>query len=176
MGLQRGDYCGTEQRLRGRGMTLTRDQTISAPLSGRLRSRARDAFVFACSAAVIAFLVFFTFADPGVRLASHLSGPTAHAGSAALVVGRVTDGDGGVGGATVLVSAQGREARVGTTAEDGTFTIGVGGPCSSYRLEVEARADGRALSTAATRRLCPGQALELEAHVTRSSQLLWMPR
>ena len=88
----------------------------------------------------------------------------------------MTDGDGGVGGATVLVSAPGREAQVGTTVEDGTFRIGLGGPCSSYRLEVDARADGRALSTAATRRLCPGQALELEARVTSSSQLLWMPR
>jgi hypothetical protein len=158
-------------------MTPTlRDLTISAPRSGRLRSHARDAFVFACSAAVIVFLVFFTFADPGVQLASHLSGPTAHTGSSALIAGRVMDGDGGVGGATVLVSAPGRDTRVGTTAEDGTFRIGLGGPCSSYRLEVDARADGRTLSTAATRRLCPGQALELEARVTRSSTLLWMPR
>jgi hypothetical protein len=150
--------------------------TISAPWSGRLRRRLRDAFVFACSCAVVVFLVFFTFSDPGVRLVSHVSGPTAHAGAAALIVGRVTDGDGGVGGATVVVRATGRGARVGTTAEDGTFRIRLEGPCTSYRVDVDARADGRELTSAATRQLCPGQALELEARVTRSSQMLWMPR
>jgi hypothetical protein len=97
-------------------------------------------------------------------------------GATAVVQGRVVEPDAsGLGGLRIQVRRGGELA--GSAVSDGTgkFRVGLRGGCSAYEVVLRARWQGSALESNARRRLCPGDALPLDARVVTQGHYLWVP-
>jgi hypothetical protein len=144
--------------------------------SGSRRSYARDVCVGMASAAVVAFLVAYALSSPRVEVQAAVAAVQQHPGRAAVVHGRVLEAAGdGVGNAEIRVERGGTRARLARTSERGYFRIDLAGSCASYRILVRVSAEERPVEAAVGRRLCPGDAAEVEARVIASGQLVWVP-
>jgi hypothetical protein len=92
------------------------------------------------------------------------------------VLGRVlSSGGGGLEGARVDVRTGGRPVRQGTSNSAGAFRIALPGRCAVYTVAIHAPAQGSTVRATLRHRLCPGDALPIDAHVVTQGQFLWVP-
>lgn len=141
-----------------------------------LRARLRDPFVAAASAAVLAFLVLFALSAPSAELRASVDPAVPRPGSEAVVEGRVLTADGdGLGGARIHVRRAGRVAGTAVSDDAGAFRVELDGGCSPYAISVSAEVEGDEVATRSTRRLCPGDALPIDARVVTRGHFLWVP-
>jgi hypothetical protein len=140
------------------------------------RSRLRDAVVGSASAAVVAFLVFYALAGPSSELSASVGPVVPRPGLAAVVEGRVLEADGGgLEGARIAVLSAGATAGRAVSNDAGAFRIELDGACSRYAISVRADVDGGEVRAGSTRRLCPGDALPVDARVITNGHFLWVP-
>jgi hypothetical protein len=95
-----------------------------------------------------------------------------------VVLGRVlASGGGGLEGARISVSRAGREQSIATATSDGsgTFLVALPGRCALYDISIVARSEGATVRTHDRRRLCPGDALPVDARVKSQGHFLWVP-
>lgn len=139
------------------------------------RRLGRDALVFTISLAVVLFLAAYALSDPGLELAAATGDVRGHAGRQALVEGRILESNGS-GLASARVEMQGPAGtRVAYTGRQGFFRLAYLGSCATYRIALRGRSHDRDLVTRLKRRLCPGDAVEVEARVVADGQFIWMP-
>lgn len=147
--------------------------TVRVPAT---ESRLRDVGVAGSSVAVLAFLVFFALAGPSNQLNASIGPVVPRPGSGAVVEGRVLTADGGgLEGARVAVQRRGRIAGSAVSDDAGAFRVELDGACSSYAISVRADVGGDELIDHSTRRLCPGDALPVDARVETDGHFLWVP-
>jgi len=136
----------------------------------------RDAWTALASAGVIALLVFYAVAAPTAGLSASVGPVVPRPGTNAVVQGRVLKSDGGgLGGARIVVHRNGRPAGSGVSNSSGTFRVELSGTCALYDIVVRARTLGTTVKTSARQRLCPGDALPLDARVVTQGHFLWVP-
>jgi hypothetical protein len=65
----------------------------------------------------------------------------------------------------------------GTTVSDeaGAFGVELRGGCSAYAITLRAEAQGSTVGTVSRHRLCPGDALPIDARVATQGHFLWVP-
>ena len=97
-------------------------------------------------------------------------------GTKALVLGRILEADGGgLKGARVEVRRGGRLAGTTTSDAAGTFRVALRGGCARYAIALRAHAEGATVTTDSHQRLCPGDALPIDARVVTQGHYLWVP-
>ena len=139
-------------------------------------SRLRDLAVGSASALVVSFLVLYALAGPSSELSASVGPVVPRPGPDAVVEGRVLEADGGG-----LVGAGSGGRRAGATAgwslsdDAGAFRVELDGACSDYAISLSAEVDGEKVQTGSTRRLCPGDALPVDARVITQGHFLWVP-
>jgi hypothetical protein len=144
--------------------------------SGGWRRFARDITVAFASMAVVLLLVAYALASPSVELTASVGPVVPRPGTSAFVLGRVVAADGGaLEGASIEVRRGKR--LVGRTASDsaGEFRIRLRGACTGYAISLRAHAQGSTVETSSRRRLCPGDALPIDARVLTYGHFLWVP-
>jgi hypothetical protein len=128
------------------------------------------------SAGVLALLVFYAVAAPTVSLTAKVGSVVPLAGSSAMVAGRVIGSDGsGVKGARIEARELGRRTVNGTSDATGAFRVSLPGRCGVYTVSIHAPAQGTTVATRIRHRLCPGDALPVDARVVTQGQFLWIP-
>ena len=138
--------------------------------------RVRDVVVALASAGVLGLLVLYAIAAPGVSLSTNVGSVVPLPGRAAVVVGRVLGSDGGgLKGARVDVRVGARRAGSTLTNAGGAFRVELLGRCADYAVSIRASSAGSNASTIVRRRLCPGDALPIDARVVTQGQFLWIP-
>ena len=163
---------GAEGELLSQAATSTQKTSRGASW----RSRARDVLVASASICVLAFLVLFAVAGPTADLDTSMGPVVPRPGPAAVVEGRVLGAAGdGLAGATVTARRVGGISRETRTSADGSFRVALRGGCARYVVSLEARADGETFTERATRHLCPGDSLPVDARVITTSHFLWVP-
>ena len=138
----------------------------------------RDLVVAVASAGVLVLLVFYAVAAPTVSLTASIGPIVPRQGSTPLVLGRVLNsGGGGLEGARIEVARPGSERpiAVGTSDASGSFRVELPSRCAVYAISVEARAEGATVRKRDDRRLCPGDALPVDARVKTEGHFLWVP-
>jgi hypothetical protein len=138
----------------------------------------RDVAVAVASAGVLALLVFYAVAAPSASLTASIGPIVPRQGSNPLVLGRVLNsGGGGLEGARIKVARAGSERpiAVGTSDASGSFRVELPSRCAVYDISVEARAEGSTVRKRDDRRLCPGDALPVDARVKTEGHFLWVP-
>lgn len=80
----------------------------------------------------------------------------------------------GLGGVRVEVR-RGRELAAAVSDAAGRFRVDLTGGCGVYEVFLATRWQGSALESRASRRLCPGDALPLEARIVTQGHFLWVP-
>ena len=142
----------------------------------RPRARVRDVTVALVSAGVLALLVLYAVAAPSVSLKANV-GPVVPRPGPASVVGRVLNSSGGgLKAARVEVRRAGRDTGTFATSNAaGAFRVQLAGSCAVYDISVRARAEGSTVTSTARRRLCPGDALPIDARVVTQGHFLWVP-
>ena len=142
----------------------------------RIPARVRDGTVAFASAGVLGLLVLYAVAAPSVSLAAEV-GPVVPRPGPASVAGRVLNASGGgLKGAHIEVRRAGRDAGTfGLSNAAGSFRVELPGSCAVYVISVRARAEGATVATTARRRLCPGDALPIDARVVTQGHFLWVP-
>ena len=151
-------------------------QTTTERRTGRTRRFLRDLTVASASALVVALLVGYALAGPTPELTAAVGPPVPQPGTKAIVQGRVLEADGSaLDGARVEVLRSGRIAASAITGEAGTFRLALPGSCGSYRIVLEARTQDYYVETASHRRLCPGDALPVDARVVTQGHFIWVP-
>lgn len=153
----------------------------SVPRRGRtagLAAAPRNVTVVLASAGVLALLVFYAIAAPTASLTASIGPVVPRQGSNPVVLGRVlgTSG-GGLEGARIGVARAGQERPIATATSDasGSFRVVLPDRCAVYDISVEARADGSTVRKSDHRRLCPGDALPVDARVKTQGHFLWVP-
>lgn len=140
------------------------------------KSPLRNATVALASCGVVALLVFYALAAPTVSLSARVSAVVPVPGQTALVVGRVIGSDGnGVKGARVEARQIGRRTVEGKSDATGAFRVSLPGRCAVYNVSIYAPAQGSTVATRVQHRLCPGDALPIDARVVTQGQFLWVP-
>lgn len=140
------------------------------------RGSVRDVTVALASAVVVALLVAYAFAGPSAELTASVGPTVPRPGTSAFVLGRILQADGsGLEGATIEVRHSGRLA--GTTVSDdvGAFQVELRGGCSAYAISLRAKTQGSTVGTVSRHRLCPGDALPVDARVVTQGHFLWVP-
>jgi hypothetical protein len=141
-----------------------------------LRTFFRDTVVGGASIGVLALLVAYAVAAPTAELNADVGPTVPRPGPTAVVQGRVLEaGGGGLDGAQIEVRAAGRQAESATSDDSGSFRVELSGGCAAYDISLLARADGETLRAATHRRLCPGDALPVDARVVTHGHFLWVP-
>jgi hypothetical protein len=136
----------------------------------------RDATVALFSIGVIALLVLYAIAAPSVSMSAGVEQVVPLPGRTAVVVGRVlTSGGSGLKGARISVRSADGVKRTATSNAAGAFRVALPGRCSLYAVTIRASADGSNVSAAVRHRLCPGDALPVDARVVTQGQFLWVP-
>jgi hypothetical protein len=156
---------------------LTR-QSSAYPRIGALRRGVRDVVVALSSLGVLALLVAYAVAAPTAELTATVGQPVPRPGSTAVVQGRVLSPDGdAIEGAEVEVQRPGTAGAGASdvTGDDGRFRVELSGGCASYRISLRADAAGDHVGTDSTRRICPGDAVPVLAHVVTNGHFLWVP-
>lgn len=125
---------------------------------------------------MVALLVAYALAGPTAELTASVGPAVPRPGTTASVLGRVLDvNGGGLEGARIEVRRAGRLAAAGVSNDAGTFRVELRGSCSAYAISVQAHANGSSVGTDARRRLCPGDALPIDARVVTHGHFLWVP-
>jgi hypothetical protein len=99
-------------------------------------------------------------------------------GSNPVVLGRVLGATGGgLQGARIAVARDGadRPLAAGRSDASGAFRLELPGRCGVYEISIEAKAEGSTVSKTDRRRLCPGDALPVDARVKTQGHFLWVP-
>jgi hypothetical protein len=154
---------------------LTR-QSSAYPRVGALRRGVRDVVVALSSLGVLALLVAYAVAAPTAELTATVGQPVPRSGATAVVQGRVQSPDGdAIEGAEVEVSRRGATVESDVTGDDGRFRVELSGGCASYRISLRADAAGEHVGTDSMRRICPGDAVPVLAHLVTHGHFLWVP-
>ena len=142
-----------------------------------LRKLGRNVVVASGSALVVALLAAYALAAPTVKLNVAFGAAVPRPGTTALVAGRVVAPDGNTfRGARIEVWRAGRLVAAQLSDRTGQFQIGLRGRgCTSYTILLHAKAQGATVEKSASRRLCPGDALPIDAHLTSYGHFLWVP-
>jgi hypothetical protein len=138
----------------------------------------RDLLVALASAGVVALLVFYAIAAPTASMTASIGPVVPRQGSTAVVLGRVLGSSGGgLEGARITVARAGNERPIATarSGESGTFRVELTGACAVYDISLQARAAGATVKKSDQRRLCPGDALPVDAQVKTQGHFLWVP-
>ena len=144
----------------------------------RMARAPRDVAVAVASAGVLALIAFYAVAAPTASLTASIGPIVPRQGSNPLVLGRVLNsGGGGLEGARIAVARAGSERPVafGTSDASGSFRVELPSRCAVYDISLEARAEGSTVRKRADRRLCPGDALPVDARVKTQGHFLWVP-
>jgi hypothetical protein len=97
-------------------------------------------------------------------------------GATAVVQGRVVEPDeSGLDGLRIQVRRAGKIAAAAVSDRTGEFRVDLRGGCGEYEVLLRARWQGSALESNTRRRLCPGEALPLDARVVTQGHYLWVP-
>jgi len=156
---------GSYPRAAGRTMTVR-----------KRKSPLRDVTVALASAGVLALLVLYALAAPSVSLSTRVGSVVPLPGQSAVVVGRVVGSDGnGVKGARIEARELGRRTIKGTSDAAGAFRVSLPGRCAVYHVSIYAAASGSTVAARVQHRLCPGDALPVDARVVTQGQFLWVP-
>jgi hypothetical protein len=135
----------------------------------------RDVVVACASVTVVGLLVFYAVAAPTAKLTAAFGPIVPRPGTTAIVQGRVIDtSGGGLGGAQGIVNRQG-ETRRAVSDDAGTFRVDLHGGCGTYSIALRAHVHGDDVATTTRRRLCPGDALPVDARVVTEGHFLWVP-
>jgi len=154
----------------------TKPRSVSADRPRPRKSPFRNATVALASAGVIALIVFYALAAPTVSLSAKVGSVVPLAGSTAVVAGRVTGSDGNaIKGARIEARERGRRPMVGMSDATGSFRVSLPGGCGVYTVSMYAPAQGTTVATSVRHRLCPGDALPVDARVVTQGQFLWIP-
>jgi hypothetical protein len=146
------------------------------PLPRKRKSPLRDATVALASAGALALLVLYAIAAPTVSLSTKVGSVVPLPGPTAIVVGRVIGSDGsGVKGARIEAHETGRRTIRGTSDSTGAFRVALPGHCAMYHVSIYAPASGSTVASRIQHRLCPGDALPVDARVVTQGQFLWIP-
>lgn len=128
------------------------------------------------SAGVIGLLVAYVFAGPTAKLSASVGPAVPRPGTTAFVVGRIVEVDGGgLEGALVEVRRGRKLAGVTISDDAGAFRVELQGGCSAYAISLKAEANGSTVGAHTRRRLCPGDALPIDARVVTQGHFLWVP-
>ena len=144
----------------------------------RTASAPRDVAVAVASAGVLALIAFYAVAAPTASLTASIGPIVPRQGSHPLVLGRILNsGGGGLEGARIAVARAGSErpVAVGTSDASGSFRVELPSRCGVYDISLEARAEGSRVRKREERRLCPGDALPVDARVKTQGHFLWVP-
>ena len=171
--------CGPGSRYRGGTLQQVETNTSAARRgrSGRLSAAPRNVTVALASAGVLGLLGFYAVAAPTASLTASI-GPVVPRQGNPVVLGRVLGaGGGGLEGARVAVDRAGTDRLVAAATSNaaGSFQVGLPGRCAVYDISVEARAEGATVRAHGHRRLCPGDALPIDARVKTQGHFLWVP-
>jgi len=143
---------------------------------GSVGDRARDALVATVSVAVVAFLIAYALSSPRVEIDAAVAAVAQHPGRQAVLHGRVLDARGdGVAQAVVRIERPDSTALVAHSGDRGYFRVELAGACAPYHVVLSVREQGQPAETALDRRLCPGEAAEVDARVTAAAQFVWVP-
>jgi hypothetical protein len=141
-----------------------------------VRERARDGVVALGSVAVVAFLIAYALSSPRVEIDAAVAAVAQHPGRQAVLHGRVLDARGdGIAEAVVRIERPGSTAVVAHSGDRGYFRVDLAGACAPYHVVLSVREQGQPAETAFDRRLCPGEAAEVDARVTSAAQFVWVP-
>jgi hypothetical protein len=136
----------------------------------------RNATVAFASVGVIALLVGYAFAAPTPELKLTVGQVVPQPGAAAVVQGRGLEPDaGGLGGLRVEVRRGGAVSGAAVSDRSGRFRVDLKGGCGVYDVSLRTKWQGSELERRTRRRLCPGDALPLEARVVTQGHYLWVP-
>jgi hypothetical protein len=136
----------------------------------------RDVAVAFASAAVLALLVAYALAAPTPELTLRVGDVVPQAGANAVVQGRAVEPDqSGLGGLRIEVRRGGGIAAAAVSDRAGRFRVDLAGGCGVYHVKLEGTWRGSDLASQARRRLCPGDALPLDARVITQGHYLWVP-
>lgn len=125
---------------------------------------------------MLALLVLYAIAAPDVSLSASAGTVVPLPGGNAVVVGRVlSSGGGGLKGARIAVKQAGHRTVQATSNADGAFRVALPGSCALYTVSIHAPAQGSTVAATVRHRLCPGDALPVDAHVVTQGQFLWIP-
>jgi hypothetical protein len=142
----------------------------------RAFSPLRNATVALFSAGVIALLVLYAIAAPSVSMSAGVGQIVPLPGRTAVIVGRVlASGGGGLKGAHIAVRSASGLTRTASSDAAGAFRVALPGRCALYSVAIRASADGSNVSATVRHRLCPGDALPVDARVVTQGQFLWVP-
>jgi Carboxypeptidase regulatory-like domain len=151
-------------------------RTVPIPQRRPRRSPVRNAVVAFASAGVLALLVLYAIAAPSASLSASAGSVVPLPGSTAVVLGRVlSSSGGGLKGARVDVHRPAGQTVEVTSNAAGAFRAALPGSCAVYTVSIHAPAQGSTVAATVTHRLCPGDALPVDAHVVTQGQFLWIP-
>lgn len=140
------------------------------------RDSFRDATVAVTSAAVVVFLVAYVLSGPSAELTASVGPAVPRPGTSAFVLGRVLEADGsGLEGARIEVRRSGRLAAKTVSNDAGAFRVELRGRCAAYAISLRAETQGSTVERTSRRRLCPGDALPIDARVITYGHFLWVP-
>jgi hypothetical protein len=140
------------------------------------RTPFRSVIVALSSVCVLVLLVLYAIAAPNVSLSASAGSVVPLPGSTAVVLGRVlSSSGGGLKNARVEVRRPGRQAVHATSNAAGAFRVALPGSCAVYTVSIHARAQGSTVAATVRQRLCPGDAMPVDAHVVTQGQFLWIP-
>jgi hypothetical protein len=124
----------------------------------------------------VVVLVAYALASPSIALTAAVGPVVPRPGTSAFVLGRVVAADGSaLQGATVEVRREGRLVGKALSDDAGEFRVRLRGPCTGYAISVRAESQGSTVATSSRRRLCPGDALPIDARVLTYGHFLWVP-
>jgi hypothetical protein len=144
--------------------------------AGPRRGVLRNAAVALVSVGVVAFLVAYAFAAPTPGLRLTVGQVVPQPGVTAVVQGRVLEPDAdGLDGVRIEVRRRGTVSGKGVSDGAGRFRVDLRGACGVYDVALKAEWQGSTLEQRARRRLCPGDALPLDARIVTQGHYLWVP-
>jgi hypothetical protein len=123
-------------------------------------------------------LAFYAVAAPTASLSASVGPVVPGQGSTPVVLGRVLGSTGGgLRGVRIAVARDGtgRPVATGTSDRSGAFRVELPVRCAVYDVSIEARTAGETLRRTDRRRLCPGDALPVDARVKTQGHFLWVP-
>lgn len=137
---------------------------------------ARNVVVALASIGVVALLVGYAFAAPTPELTVSVGQVVPQPGGTAVVQGRAVEPDGsGLSGLRIEVRRGGSVSGAAVSDRTGTFRVDLTGVCGAYEVRLRTTWHGSALERRASRRLCPGDALPLDARIVTQGHYLWVP-
>jgi hypothetical protein len=168
---------GAEAQVTGLAHAETRTKPRSAAREPEPRhGLARNVAVALASIGVVALLVGYAFAAPTPELTLTVGQVVPQPGGTAVVQGRAVEPDGsGLSGLRIEVRRGRAVAGAAVSDRTGAFRVDLTGVCGAYEVRLRAEWQGSALERRTRRRLCPGDALPLDARIVTQGHYLWVP-